>query len=634
MVTGFQMLRRELVLDGHRFGKVGAYEKIVGTIRFSADPENALHRQITDIERAPRNADGKVEFAGDFYLLRPVDGSRGNGSLLFEVANRGRKLALGTFNSAPRLPDPTRPQDFGNGFLMRHGYTVAWTGWQADVPREGGMMALDVPRAKGVTDFVRVELRPHTRANELPLGDRGHIPQPTIDVADCQARLTVRENSGAPIVEIPRADWRFSNSTNVELKGGFNPGAIYNVLYRSADPAILGLGFLAVRDAAAWLRWSPTSCGNPCAGDIDRAYLFGQSQCGRFVREMLYRGLDQDEQERMVFDGAIAHIAGARRGEFNLRFGQPSLNASIAVGTLPPFNDVALYERLGKRLQVPRIFTTNSSNEYWRGDSSLVHTDDEGNLDLDPPEFARNYLMAGTQHTPGPIPPLPADSNTGNRGHNLFNIVDSAPIMRAALRNLDRWIREGCEPPPSMFPRLSDGTAVEPEPLGEFFKAIPCASFPDRFDRPLHIDLGPEVDRGVARYPGKTGKPYRTYVSRLDVNGNEMAGIRLPELEVPLATFAGWNTRNVEQGASGDVMLMMGSTLPFPRTRSERELTGDPRQSIEERYASRAAYLECVRIAAQSLIEQRLVLEEDLESMIQRASLCWDWVHGISTASA
>ena len=628
MVTGLEITKRDVVLGGKAFADAGPYEKIAGTIRFTADPEHARNREITDIAVAEKNSQGLVEFSGDFYLLKPVDASNGNKRLLLDVANRGRKVALGVFNSTPRVPDPSTQQDFGNGFLMRHGYTVAWVGWQVDVPREGGLMALDVPRAKGVTGFVRVELRPHTAAATLPLADRGHTPQPTIDLSDSSARMFMREHVAATPVEVPRTSWCFADALNVALEGGFTAGAIYHVVYRSANPTVVGLGFLAVGDTASWLRWGSTESGNPCAGEIERTYVFGQSQSGRFLRQMLYLGLDEDEQGRMVFDGVMPHIGGARRGEFNLRFGQPSLNATRSVGSLPPFNDEGLYERLRERGRVPKVSTTNSAAEYWRGDASLIHTDLEGTRDAEPAEFARTYLFAGTQHTSGPIPPLPADPNTGDRGHHRLNIVDYAPLLRSALVNLDRWVSEGVEPPASAFPRLADGTAVEAEPLGAFFRKIPGVRFPDRIERPLRLDFGAEVERGIASYPPKRGEPYRSYVSKIDDDGNEVSGIRPPELGAPLATFCGWNPRHAEQGAPGDLMSMMGSTLPFARTREERGRTGDPRLSVAERYPSKAAYLERVRESTRKLIAARHVLSEDLEAIVDRASQRWDWAQG------
>lgn len=627
MVTGLEIQTRSVVLDGKTFGESGAYEKIAGTIRFAADPQHPLHRQITDIGLAPTDANGRVAFSADFYVLKPVDMRKGNRRLLVDVANRGRKVALGMFNSTQRVPDPATSVDFGNGFLMRQGYTVAWVGWQIDVPRRDGLIALDVPRADGVVDFVRCELRPNARVESLPLADRYHVPNAVHDLSDAQARVLMREHGGSEPVELPRDAWRFPDAGHIEMKGGFEPGAIYDVIYRSANPPIVGLGFLAIRDVGAWLRWGEGASGNPCAGEIERAYLFGVSQSGRFLRHMLFLGLDEDEQGRMVYDAVMPHVAGGRRGEFNLRLGQPSLNATESVGSLPPFDDEALFARLRARGRMPRIFATNTSAEYWRGDASLIHTDIDGTRDVEPADFVRTYLFAGTQHTPGALPPLAADPNTGSRGHHRFNVVDYAPLLRAALVNLDRWVSENAEPPPSAFPRLANGTAVEAEALGEFYRKLPGTRFPERVARPARVDFGTQIEKGIAAYPPKIGAAYRTYVSSIDADGNDAAGIRPPELAAPLATLVGWNPRNAETGAPGDLMSMMGSTLPFATTRADRERSGDPRPSVEERYPSKAAYLERVREATRDLIRSRYVLAEDLESIVDRASRVWDWVH-------
>jgi len=624
MVTSLDIQTRAVVLGGQPFGSAGAYEKIAGTIRFAVDPGHPLQQSITDIGLAQRNAAGQVEFSGDFYLLKPVDPRKGNGRLLLDVANRGRKVALSVFNSAVRVPNPATPADFGNGFLMRHGYTVAWVGWQHDVPRRDGLMALDVPSARGVTGFIRCELRPNARVENLPLADRYHIPHPVADLADPEARVTVREHGGVAAVELPRSAWRFPDPGHIEIKSGFTPGAIYDIVYRSSEPPLTGLGLLAVRDTGAWLRWAPAANGNPCAGTIERAYLFGLSQSGRFLRHMLFLGLDEDEQGRMTFDAVIPHVAGGRRGEFNLRLGQPSLNATEAVGSLPPFADPEVLGKLQKRGRTPKVFAINTSAEYWRGDASLVHTDIEGRRDIEPPAFMRNYLFAGTQHTPGTIPPPPADPNTGSRGHHLFNVVDYAPLLRAALVNLDRWVTDGVEPPASAFPRLADGTAVEAESLGAYYRKLPGLRFPERVAHPVRLDFGPDIERGIAAYPPKTGAPYRTYVSAVDADGNDIAGIRPVELLAPIATFTGWNPRHADQGAPGDLMSMMGTTLPFAPTRSAREANGDPRPSIAERYASRKAYLESVREAAQKLVAARHVLAEDVDAIVERAGRCWD----------
>src|SRR5213596_4408659 len=641
-VVGVEIEQRAVVLDGHTFGAAGAYEKLAGVVRFAVDRANPANEPIADLRLAPRDATGSVASWADFYLLRPVDPGRGNRRLLLDVPNRGRKVALGMFNSTPRVPDPSTPEDFGNGFLMRHGYTVAWCGWQHDVPRRDGLMALTVPAARGngpaITGRVRCEWRPNTRVTTLPLADGYHIPHPTIDLQDPGARLTVRERREAAAVEVERGAWRFPDASSLTVENGFEPGKIYELVYRAANPPLVGLGFLAVRDTAAWLRCASAVDGNPCAETLDRAYAFGVSQSGRFLRHLLHLGLNEDEAGRRVFDVVVPHVAGARRGEFNHRFGQPSLNATHAVGSLFPFTDTeqtdrvtgergGLLARLEARGTLPKILAINTSAEYWRGDASLIHTDVAGTRDVEPHPATRVYLFASTQHTPGSLPPPDADPNTGGRGREPFNVVDYAPLLRAALVSLDRWVTEGVEPPASNVPRLADGTAVLAEVTAGVFTKIPGVRFPDRIDRPARLDFGPELARGiVTELPPKVGAPFVTFVSAVDADGNEIAGVRPVELLAPLATFTGWNLRHPAQGAPGDLMSMMGSTLPFPRTRAERLAKGDPRRSVEERYPSRAAYLEKVRTAALALVAARHVLAEDLDAIVERAGRLWDWV--------
>ena len=641
-VTSLEIARRSIVLDGHPFGEAGAYEKIVGVLRFGVDPTHAVNQAITDLALAPRNAAGLVECVADFSLLRPVDPSRGNRRLLLDIPNRGRKVALGLLNSAMRVPDPTTAEDFGNGFLMRRGYTVAWCGWQHDVPRQDGLLALTVPVATGVDGPINgpvlCEWRPNSKVETLPMADRYHIAQPTADLTDPAARLTVREHAGAPAVAIARTAWRFADATHVSLAGGFEPGTIYELVYRAEKPPLVGLGLLAVRDTAAWLRSASAGAGNPCAGELERAYVIGVSQTGRFLRHLLYLGLNEDESGRKVFDGVIAHIAGARRGEFNQRFGQPSLNATCSVGSLFPFTDTpaldpvtgergAQLARLEARGTVPKIVAINTSAEYWRGDASLLHADVEGARDVAPHPETRLYLFAGCQHTPGTLPPPDADPNTGSRGLHTFNVVDYAPLLRAALTNLDRWVGDGVEPPPSAVPRLADGTGLPAEATRSRFARIPGARFPDRIERPRRLDFGPELARGIFHeLPPKIGAPFVSFVPLVDEDGNDIPGVRPVELLAPLATFTGWNPRHPDQGVPGDLMSMLGSTLPFAVTRAARDASGDPRPSIEERYGSRAAYLARAREAASRLVAERHMLAEDVDAVVERAGRLWDFI--------
>ena len=634
-VTRLEVTRREPVLGGAPFGAGDAYEKIEGVLHFAVDPAARVHEPIADLGLAPRNGRGLVESSADFYLLRPLAGGRGR--LLLDVPNRGRKIALGMFNSTPRSNDPTSRADFGNGFLMRHGYTVAWIGWQPDVPRRDGMMALDVPRVPGVSERLRCEFRPIARVDRVPLADRYHVPHPVARLDDPEAELHVRDHGDAPATTLPRSAWRFPDAGSVALDGGFEPGRIYDCYYRAENPPLVGLGLTAVRDTAAFLRWGAAGEGNPCAGQIERSYVFGVSQSGRFLRHLLYLGLDEDETGRFVWDAVIPHVAGARRGEFNCRFGQPSLNALHAVGSLFPFTDGeqedpvtgqrgALLHRLASRPRPPKIFTINTAAEYWRGDGSLVHTDVAATRDVTTPAWVRQYFFAGTQHTPGALPPPPADPNTGGRGFHTFSVVDYSPLLRAALVSLDRWVCDGVEPPATEVPRLADGSAVPAEATRAVYARIPGARFPDRISRPVRLDFGPRVEQGVVELPPKIGAPYATVVSAVDADGNDAAGIRPPELRVPVATFTGWNPRHPDQGAPGDIMAMMGSTLPFARTAAERQASGDPRPSLAERYGDRDGYLARVRSDAQAMVAARQLLAEDVDAVVERAGALWDFV--------
>ena len=487
-VTALEIHTRSTVLDGRAFGRAGAYETLAGIIRFAVDPRLAVHAPIADIALAPTNARGLVESWADFYLLRPVDPAAGNRRLLLDVPNRGRKIALGLFNSAVRVPDPRAPEDFGNGFLMRHGYTVAWVGWQPDVPRRDGMMALSVPAAadgpQPISGLVRCEFRPNGARRRAPA--RGSVPH---SASGRPPRRSGRRADGPRARRgaghgHPPADLALRPPRRRRRRPGSRPRAPRDGLRARQDLRLLLSRRAPAARRARLHRGAGTpapSCasatrpsGNPCAGSLDRAYLFGVSQSGRFLRHLLYLGLDEDERGRSVFDGVIPHVAGARRGEFNCRFGQPSLNATESLGSLFPFADLpetdpvtgqraGLLDRVRARASRPKIVAINTSAEYWRGDASLIHIDVTGTRDVEPAPDVRAYLFAGTQHMPGTLPPPSEDANTGSRGLQVFNAVDYAPLLRAVLVNLDRWVTEGVEPPASALPRLGDGSAVPAE---------------------------------------------------------------------------------------------------------------------------------------------------------------------------
>jgi hypothetical protein len=652
-VTKLEISERRPLLGGKRFGSAGSYEAIKGRITFAADPTHPRNRGITDIDKAPRTAAGQVEWWADFCLLQPADPASANHRLLFEVVNRGRIRVFAYMCSALGGDSHlTSDEDIGNGFLLQQGYTVAWCGWQWDVVRNDGLLGTEVPQATAGTapvgGKVLCQWWPNAATPVLLLADRVHHPYPAADPADPEATLSVHDHENGPRQEIPRHHWRFArleegkvvaDPTYIHLSSGFEPGKIYECVYRTSRAPVVGLGLLAVRDTVSFLKYTSPQAGNPATGQLAYAYGFGASQSGRFLRHLLYLNLNQNEAGRMVFDGVIPHIAGARRGEFNLRFGQPSANTLQGPNNVFPFTDRdqtdpvtgqtdGLLRRISQEGALPKIFYTNSSAEYWRGDASLGHIGVDGESDAALPDGVRNYLFAGTQHTPGALP-LKDSAADGGRGQHPLNSVDYAPLLRAALVNLDRWVSHNESPPPSRYPRLADGTAVPAPSLAPIFQAIPGAAFVTRHFQPHRLDFGPEWSSGVASWlPPKVGAPYVTFVPAVDRDGNEVAGVRLPDLTVPLATYAGWNPRHPEQGAPEQSLRMHGSTLPFPPTARARQQSGDPRLSIAERYASKEAYLELVKEAAEALIAERYMLPADLEAALQHAAWRYDLFTG------
>ena len=636
--------------DGAAFGEAGSYERIDGVVRFAVDPTHAANGVIVDLDKAARNEQGRVEFLADFCILQPADAARGSGRLLFEVANRGRRLLPRHLNRAPNGEDVTDEIAVGDGFLMRHGWTVAWCGWQWDVVRGPGLVGLEAPHAtengQPISGKIAVEWQPNAPAGDKLLANRVHHPYLAADLNEQDAILSVREWQGGPKTVIPRGQWTFGRDEHgsptpdpayVWLEGGFEAGKLYEIVYTTNTCPVVGTGLLAVRDFSSFLRNGSEADGNPCAGRIERAYGYGVSQSGRFLRHFLYQGMNLDEDGRQVFDGLLPQVAGGRRGQFNHRFAQPSDQSTPSFGHRMPFADDpqsdpltgergGLLDRQRQLGGVPRVLAINTSAEYWRGDCSLIHTDIAGTLDVTPPPEVRQYLFAGTQHGPGSVPLQRVNAADGATGAHGFNAVDYSPLTRAALLNLDRWVSDGIEPPPSAVPQIVDGTAVRHDIVLERFKSVPGATVPDgtRVLSIFRTDLGPDVDQGIAALPVSLGARYQNVVAQVDADLNELAGIQLPDLTVPVASYTGWNPRAPETGGSGQILSMQGSTLPFPATRTERERTGDPRRSIEERYRDRDDYLTRVRAAAEILVDRRYLLAEDVDAVVAASAARYD----------
>ena len=632
-VTRFEVRLRRPLAGGRALGERGPWEELKGVLHFAVDPAHPANARITDLALAPRGADGRVVFRADASLLLPVDRTRGNGRAVLDVVNRGNTVTVPNLNRATRPvfasgADPDPPIDVGDGFLMRRGYAVLSCGWQGDLPALPGLLGLAGPEARGpdgarLLGRVYTQLQTHAPAPRLLLSDRGHVPYPAADPGEPEALLLVRDQPDGEAETIPRARWRLTpDGCHVELDGRFARGRLYQVVYTARGAPVRGLGLAALRDAAEWLKHGGAASGHPAPGALRWVFAYGRSQTGRLLRTLAWEDLNLDERGREALDGFIANVAGGLRGEFNQRFGQNSKDRPHMLAHLLPSDPDALHARLDARRSPLRAMYTNTSAEYHRGDASLVHTDPDGARDLGHGPRARVYHFAGTEHGLGVWPPTdtqpaPADpTGAVERSQHLRGVLDYGRLLRACLVHLDRWVTEGVEPPPSRHPRLDDGTAVPPAALRAAFDRIPGARYPRHHALPRRLDW--------TTLPPRAGAPLGARVSAVDGDGNEVAGIALPELAVPLATHTGFNLRHPDIGGAAQLLVFAGATLPFARTRAARAAAGDPRPSIEERYASREDYLARVRRAAEALVGERWLLEEDVELSVARAARMWD----------
>ena len=597
------------------------YEKIVGRVYFVVDPADPHNRVVVDLDKAKRNAAGRVEFSADFYVVRPKSG--GNGVAIVDIVNRGRKTVIPNFNRVGATGDP----DVGDGFLMRRGFTVVAVGWEFDLSTTGDLVRISVPAAVNtgapITGVVRGSFTPD-RADPFTVGDlAGYAP---VDATGPDSTLTVRDSMAGQASVIARDRWQLSGTT-VTLTGGFQPGRIYEVSFRAANPPIAGLGLVAVRDFATWIKHD--------AGAITSAkyaYVFGSSQSGRFTRTFLYQGFNSDERDRQVFDAAFINIAGAARLDLNRRWSTPTSPAAMA--TEFPFHDLALRVPAGNvtdgllenpravRHQ-PRIFYANTGVEYWSSSgraAALTHLTPDAARDRDLRENTRSFFMVGTQHGPGAFPP------TMGQGQQRGNPMDYWWSHRALLVAMDAWVRDGTAPPANQVPRLATGTLVHAKDVA--FPGIPGVQ------SPRSLTAAARVSNSLLAGGASGGDSLPLLVPQVDTDGNERTGIRLPELVVPLATYTGWNFRNATIGGSQQLVNLLGSYIPFARTRAERDLRGDPRPSIQERYPTRDRFLSSIREAAVGLVRGRYLLQEDIDPVVERAAAHWDFLMGSTATSS
>ena len=595
------------------------YEKISGTLHFAVDPADPRNAIVADLSLAPVNVAGRVEFSSDFFLTRPLDPSRSNGSVLVEVPNRGSRSGLRVFNRGGRA-DPETEADMGDGFLFRHGFTMMSVGWEFDAPKSSGAMRIKVPVAteqgKPIRGIVRASISVSSRVNTFTVTDLSEYAPS--DSRGLDSRLTVRASASKPGgQEIPRDRWRLEGN-KVTLDGGFAPSRIYDLSYQAMHPPIAGLGFAAVRDAVAWLKHAGDS-----PAPVRHALSFGSSQSGRFLRTFVYLGFNTDERDRMVFDGVLAHVAGAARLDLNRRWSTPREQAMYNAAGFP-FADTRQLDPISglqdgmlenpRVTRRPKMFYTNSAAEYWGGGrvGALAYTDPTGTRDIPLPDDVRLYVFAGTQHGPAAFPP-PADAVVEAYG----SPVSYWPGLRALLLALHRWVRDGAPPPPSAYPTLRNGVLV---PVSKVvFPTVPGVK------APLRIDGGVRVPNPLYPDGAGAGAALPLLVPQVDRDGNDIAGIRALEVAVPLATYTGWCLGASPSPDSDQLVPLRGTWIPFAATAAARKDRGDPRPSIEERYASRQAYLARTQVEAESLVKRGYALPEDREWMQRRAAELWDW---------
>jgi hypothetical protein len=651
-LISFDIRQRVPFAGGKAFGKTGPYEKIVGVARFALDPKHERNRAIVDLSLAPRNEQGKVEFETDVVILAPKDPAKGNGAIFYDVNNRGNKLALRFFNFAPGGNDLDKDNSAGDGFLMRRGYTVVWCGWSGEMlPGELRLLLRPPPvsdQGKPVRGIVRFEMSTDKPAESLPLSRReGHGSYSPGKEGEAKGKLTWRMREGDPRIDIPRGQWSLERmpipkakegvsprlgQIRLKLAGGFRPGYLYELICECEGPVVQGVGFAGVRDLISFLRHDAgernplrLADGKPA---IRRAYSFGVSQSGRFLRNLLYLGFNDDEKGRMVFDGLMPHVAGGGLGFFNHRFAQPTRFAGQHEDhTYPidyfPFTYGPARDPFTKRTDsilrlddpdrpLPKIMHTQSAAEYWHRSGSLVHTDPLGERDAEIPANVRIYAFGGTQHGPAAVPPKRGIAD------NLNNPGDYRPFLRALLDSLDQWVREKKEPPASVYPRIDQKTLVSWKQKNSGFPAIPGSRYPEVIQEPLCLDYGPRfLKEGIITIePPKVIGKYVVLVPKSGPDGNDLGTLLPPEVGVPLATFTGWNLRRRDFGAEAMLANLLGSYIPFAKTKAERLARGDPRPSLEERYGSFAAYRKQFADNCARLVKEEYLLEEDSQRLI------------------
>jgi hypothetical protein len=639
-VVRFEVKQVAPAFGGRTFGAAGAYERIDAIAHFSVDPNHVLNAGIVDIQYAPRDSDGRVTFDTDVIILRPVNRNKASGVMVYEPVNRGASLLLSTLNNASGR-DLGSADAAGDGWLMRRGHSLVISGWQVDYPSQAESqmsiaLASRLLRSQGSTALAaRLPIArnrdgtPITRVTREQLLDVGpnatFIANVTYPAADPlrPATLNVREKDEDPRITPSGLTWRWLDEWRIEVNKPANDppsaGAIYEFIYAAKDPIVYGLGLASMRDLVSFMRYDD-SANNPLTPDgksiIKTAIGFGASQTGRTMKELLYE-FNEDERGRMLFDGVHINISGAGKNAVNSSFARPGQKdaqhgPSRLRGDEFPFSYAVTFDPLSRRTDgvlarcsgtktCPKVIHADSENEMWHG-GALTFADANGR-DIPIPENVRVFVFAGTEHS--------ASSQTAPPFCQVqpSAAIDWRPMARALFAALEQWIA-GIEPPSSRYPRISRGELVAPDRTSVGFPAIPNVQYTGALDARFLLDFSSEPPRAVAPYP--------RLAPRLDADGMMSAGVRHPFIQAALATHTGWNIRRAGMGA-GELCMASGTRIPFAKSRIEREARSDPRPSIEERYKSESDYEAAVRRAADRLVKERLLLQEDAESIVQQA---------------
>ena len=595
---------------GESFGDTGQYERLRGVAYAEVDPNDVRNRSIVNIDRTPLNDRGRVEYSTTVEIYRPIDMARWNKAIYHIVPNRGRI-------------------DAGDDVFREMGFAVVQVGWQGDLPSTDTNVVPFLPIAKnaGGSMIVGPSLEEFI-FNDAEAVSEADLSYATAALTPAMATLTVRSRQGAFREPIEAPGWSYVNERRIRINRptGFDGGAIYELIYLAKDPIVMGLGFAATRDVISFLRYEITDGeGNPnplmSVGLPNAAISLGVSQSGRFLRDMLYQGFNEDVGGRIVFDGIHPNIAGSRKTFTNYQFGQPGRwqkqhEDHFYPGDQFPFTYATVYDPIRDRADgllvmcsasdtCPKIIHSDGEAEIWQARSSLVVTDPTGEH-VDLPENVRAYLIAGTRHGGGRG--VHDESLRAGICQNLDSPLPLAPVRRALSVALYEWVTVGTEPPPSRFPTVPFRTLV---PSGDVtFPSLPDVVYTGSYNALRRNNF--------SVYPPLEGDGYTVLVGTVDPDGNMVAGIRHPDLAVPIGTYTGWNLRR-EGFAAGAQCAGAGSFIPFTEDAKQREASGDPRLSIEERYPTHEAYVSAVANASEALVRERLLLQQDAKEIVERA---------------